>query len=236
MCGAHQPRTKLRDRLRRLGYYWPKMVSDVVAYAKLYHAYHIHGDFIHQALGYLHPMFSSWSFEMWGINVIGPITPPTSKEHLFILAITDYFSKWVEAIPLREVKTSDVVKFIKHHVLYCFGVPRWVIHDNGPQLFSQAFQCFCNKFRIQSVSSTTYYPVANGLAEAFNKIIGDDQTSQEVRHKKSTWLGREAGWMPLAYRTAVRTPAKATPFFLVYGCEVVLRLEIQISSLCMPWQ
>ena len=37
--------------------------------------------------------------------------------------------------------------------------------------------------------------------------------------------------MLMAYRTTVRTPTKATPFSLVYGCEVVLPLEIQIPSL-----
>ena len=89
-----------------------------------------------------------------------------------ILATTDYFSKWTEAIPLREVKTSDVIKFIKHHVVYRFGVPRWIVHDNSPQFISQAFQRFCDKFRIQSMSSTAYYPATNDLAEAFNKTIG----------------------------------------------------------------
>ena len=34
-----------------------------------------------------------------------------------------------------------------------------------------------------------------------------------------------------AYRTTVRTPTRATPFSLVYGCEAVLPLEIQIPSL-----
>ena len=57
----------------------------------------------------------------------------------FILTITDYFSKWAEAIPLREVKASDVIKFVKHHVIYHFGVPRQIVHDNGPQFVSQAF-------------------------------------------------------------------------------------------------
>ena len=64
------------------------------------------------------------------------------------LVITDYFSKWVEAIFLRKVKTSDMIKFIKHHVVYRFGVPRWIIYDNWPQFVSQTFQRFCNKFRI----------------------------------------------------------------------------------------
>src|SRR5436189_5251385 len=34
-----------------------------------------------------------------------------------------------------------------------------------------------------------------------------------------------------AYRTTIRTATKATPFSLVYGCEAVLPLEIQIPSL-----
>ena len=109
---------------------------------------------------------------MWGMDVVGPISPPSFKGYRFILAIVDYLSKWAKVIPLREVKTSDLIKFIKRYVIYRFGVPRWIVHDNGPQFVSQAFQRFCNKFRIQSVSSTAYYPVANGLAEAFNKTIG----------------------------------------------------------------
>ena len=81
------------------------------------------GDFIHQAPGHLRLTTSSWPFEMWGMCVVGHISPLSSKGHWFILTITDYFSKWPEAIPLREVKTSDVIKFIKHHVVHCFGIP-----------------------------------------------------------------------------------------------------------------
>jgi len=60
---------------------------------------------------------------MKGMDIIKPISPPTSKGHQFILAITDYFSKWAEAIPLKEVKTSNVIKFIKHYVIYSFNIP-----------------------------------------------------------------------------------------------------------------
>jgi len=38
MCKAHQPGPKLGDRLRRLSYYWLKMVPDASAYAKRCHA------------------------------------------------------------------------------------------------------------------------------------------------------------------------------------------------------
>jgi len=75
----------------------------------------------------------------------------------------------------------------------------------------------------------TYYSVANGLAEAFNKTIGKF-LKKFVSKSKCDWddkLG-ECLW---AYRTAVRTLTEAIPFSLVYGCETVFLLEIQIPSL-----
>jgi len=106
-----------------------------------------------------------------GIDVIGPISPSSTKGHRFLLAITDYFSKWAEAIPLIEVKISNVVNFIKLHVIHWIGVPRQIIHDNGPQFISQIFYQFCDKYRVQNVVSTAYNSAANGLAKAFNKTI-----------------------------------------------------------------
>ena len=100
------------------------MIPNAITYAKRCHACQIHGDFIHQASGHLHLTSSPWPFEMWRMDVIGLISPSTLKGHQFILAITDYFLKWVKTIPLKEVKTSDVIKFVKHHSLYGFGVPR----------------------------------------------------------------------------------------------------------------
>jgi len=55
MCGAHQPGSKLGEQLRRLKYYWPKMIPDAIAYAKQCHACQIHGDFIHQVAGHFSP-------------------------------------------------------------------------------------------------------------------------------------------------------------------------------------
>ena len=116
ICRAHQLDPKLKDRLHRLGYYWLTMIADVVKYAQRCKACQIHADFIHQPSELLHPIVASWPFEAYGIDIVGPISPSSIKGHRFILAITDYFSKWAEAIPLIEVKTSNMVNFIKHHV------------------------------------------------------------------------------------------------------------------------
>ena len=164
-----------------------------------------------------------------GMDVVGPISPSSTRGHRFILAITDYFSKWAEAIPLVKVKTSNVVNFIKHHVIHRFGVPRRIIHDNGSQFVSQVFYRFCDKYRIQNVTSTAYNPAVNGLAEAFNKTI-IKLLKKFVSSNKRDWNEKlsQCLW---AYRTTIRTLTGNIPFFLVYGCEAVIPLEIQMPSL-----
>lgn len=77
----------------------------------------------------------------WGMVLSGRL-------YWFIL-ITDYFSKMVEAASRREVQMRDMVKFVKHHVIYFFGAPWRIIHDNGPKFASQGFSRLCNKFKIK---------------------------------------------------------------------------------------
>jgi hypothetical protein len=63
--------------------------------------------------------------------MIGKINPPSSKGHQFILAITDYFTKWVEAIPMKSVASRDVIQFIKEHVIQRFEIPQTITTDGG---------------------------------------------------------------------------------------------------------
>jgi hypothetical protein len=104
VCGAHQSGPKLHYQLRHLCYYWPTIFDDSKKFAKKCHQCQIHADFIHQPHEPIHPTKMSWPFEMWGMDVIGPIHPPSSKGHRFILAATDYFSKWSEVVALKVVK------------------------------------------------------------------------------------------------------------------------------------
>ena len=84
------------------------MIADAIQYARRYKACQIYADFIHQPSELLHPTVASWPFEAWEIDVVRPISPSSTKGHRFILAITDYFSKWAEAIPLAGVKTYTI--------------------------------------------------------------------------------------------------------------------------------
>ncbi|KAA0060430.1 uncharacterized protein E6C27_scaffold22G002530 [Cucumis melo var. makuwa] len=122
VCGAHQSGPKLQFQLRRIGYYLPKMVQDSIDYAKKCEACQYHANFIHQPLEPLHPIVASWPFEAWGLDLVDPITLKSSAGHSYIIVATDYFSKWTEAIPLREAKKKNVANFICTHIIYRYAV------------------------------------------------------------------------------------------------------------------
>uniref|UniRef100_A0A2N9ITV2 Uncharacterized protein n=1 Tax=Fagus sylvatica TaxID=28930 RepID=A0A2N9ITV2_FAGSY len=129
VCGAHQSGPKLYHRIKRMGYYWPTIVKDCMDYAKRCEACQLHANYIHQPPEPLHPTVASWPFDAWGLDVVGPL-PKSSAGHLYILAATDYFSKWAEVISLKEVKKENVVNFIRTHLIYRYGVPRYIMTDN----------------------------------------------------------------------------------------------------------
>ncbi|XP_069146012.1 uncharacterized protein [Solanum lycopersicum] len=60
----------------------------------------------------LHPTIASWLFDAWGLDIVGPL-PKSSGGHLYILAATDYFSKWAEVVALKEVKKENDANFIR---------------------------------------------------------------------------------------------------------------------------
>jgi IS30 family transposase len=109
-----------------------------------------------------------WPFRGWGMDMIGKTNPPSSKGHQFILAITDYFTKWVEAVPMKSVTSMDVISFIKEHVIHRFGIPQTITTDGGLEFVSDEFKKFAADMGIKLIRSSPYYAQANGQAEASN--------------------------------------------------------------------
>ncbi|KAL0339161.1 UNVERIFIED_CONTAM: hypothetical protein Sangu_1438200 [Sesamum angustifolium] len=112
-----------------MGYYWPTMVKDCIDYTRRCQVCQFHANLIHQPPEPLHPTVASWTSDAWGLDVVGSLTK-SSGGHLYILATTDYFSKWAEAVPAKEVKNENIADFIHTHIIYRYGVPRYIITDN----------------------------------------------------------------------------------------------------------
>ncbi|KAJ0524831.1 putative ribonuclease H superfamily, integrase zinc-binding domain-containing protein [Helianthus annuus] len=102
-CGNHTRGRALFSRILLTGYYWAKMKKDVVEYARKCDACQRHSNILHQPAEPLYPVVSSWLFMKWGMNIVGKL-PKATGGKVFMLAVTDYFSKWIESEAFFQVR------------------------------------------------------------------------------------------------------------------------------------
>ena len=125
---------------------------------------------IHQPRGVLNPLSSPWPFAQWGLDIVDPFRKAVGNKK-YLLVSTDYFTKWVVAEPLANIRNVDVKRFIWKNIITRFEVPHTLISDNGLQFDSKAFRKYCCDLGIKNRYSTPAYPQGNGQAEAVNKVI-----------------------------------------------------------------
>ena len=131
VCGPHVEGHMLACKIMRMGYFWLTMETDCCHFVQRCLKCQIHGDLIHAPLSELHASTSPWPFSVWGIDIIGKISPKSSSGHEFILVTIDYFTKWVEAASYARLTSARVVSFIRSHIIYRYGVPHELILDKG---------------------------------------------------------------------------------------------------------
>lgn len=90
----------------------------------------------------LKPVIATSPFIKWGLDFIGPINPPSSVRHIFILTAKNYFSKWSEAVPLKNAKDEQVINFFQDTIFCRFGLPISIVSDNGPAFIAAKFLNF----------------------------------------------------------------------------------------------
>jgi len=74
----------------RAGYYWLTMKNDCCVHVRKCQTF---ANNVNAPPILLNVLEASWSFSMWGIDVIGAIEPKASNGHPFILVTIDYFTK-----------------------------------------------------------------------------------------------------------------------------------------------
>jgi hypothetical protein len=171
ICGAHQTAHKMKWLLQRAGYYWLTVMDDCIKYQRGCEACQWFRIIQLAPVGVMNSVVKPWPFRGWGLDFIGEIHPISSKGHHFILVATDYFTKWTEAVPLRNMTHWEVISFVQEHIIYRFGVPQTLTTNQGPSFMSHQFREFMESMKIKLLNSSPYYAQANGQAEASNKVL-----------------------------------------------------------------
>jgi transposase InsO family protein len=142
-----------------------------------------------------------------------------------ILAMVDYVSKWVEAMPCRKASTEESITMIKNMILSRFSTLRILISDGGTHFTGKNFKKCLSKLGIEHRVSTAYHPQTNGQAEMSNRQL-KSILNKTVEKGGKDWSKKLDGAL-WAYGTAFKTPIGMTPYQFVYGkaCHLPVELE-----------
>ena len=157
-------------QIMRTVYFWLTMETNCCQFVKRCLECQMHGDLIHMPPSKLHALTSPWPFSVWGIDIIGKISPRSSGGHEYILVAIDYFTKWVEAASYAKLTTARVSKFIRSHIIYRYRVPHELIYDRGVHFRGEA-NILVQEYGIQHHRSSAYRPETNGAVKVANKNI-----------------------------------------------------------------
>ncbi|GAA0154398.1 hypothetical protein LIER_12391 [Lithospermum erythrorhizon] len=81
--------------------------------------------------------------------------PELVEGHVDILAATDYFSKWTEAVPLLSGKKEEEPDFIKSNLIYCKSKKNW--HEKMEEAL------WAYKTRYRTPTESTPYVLVHGV-------------------------------------------------------------------------
>ena len=65
---------------------------------------------------------SGYQMEKLAIDLLDEL-PLTHNGNKYILVISDYFTKWTEALPMPNMEACKVAKILVENVLCRFGIP-----------------------------------------------------------------------------------------------------------------
>ena len=151
--GSHMEGRSLSHKALTQGYWWSSMQKSSHKFVKMCDHCQSYAPNIHQPGGALNPFTSPWLFAQWGLDIVGLFLKATRNQN-FLLVAMDYFTKWVEAEPLANIRDQDVKRFVWWNIIMRFGIPNTFVSDNGLQFNSKAFREYCCDLGIKNRYST----------------------------------------------------------------------------------
>jgi hypothetical protein len=162
--------------------------------------------------------------------------PATSRGNQYLLVFTDYLTKWVEAVAIKNRTSVIVADAFFSHIVCRHGVPFTVLSDQGKEFCESVMKKLLELLGVKKLTTSSHHPQCNGLTERFNRTFTGMLRTYASSEAPAEWDLRLPALL-FAYRTHYHRVAKKSPFYLLYGRNpstpaslIVGNLEQQYTS------
>jgi len=165
-------------------------------------------------------------FHKLHIDFMGPFKPSRAK-HTYILNIVDHLTRYIELKSVTTQDTKHAIQALESQIIYRYGCPRIITHDQGTVFESHEFKEFAKKYNIKIQRTSAYHPQSNGIVERPNDTV-KTIISKYVNDKHTNWSDK-LPHVAFAINTTIHAVTRHTPYYLLFGTEPFLPCDAKLQ-------
>ncbi|PIK39792.1 Retrovirus-related Pol polyprotein from transposon [Apostichopus japonicus] len=143
------------------------------------------------------------------------------------MVVADYFTKWVEAFPLKDQSAETVADTLVTDFVSRFGVPKQIHTDQGRNFESNLFKELCQLLGVDKTRTTPYHPQSDGMVERFNRTL-EEMLAKVVDSDQKNW-DKCIPLVMMAYRSSIHESTGHSPAEMMLGREIPLPVDYIID-------
>jgi transposase InsO family protein len=136
---------------------------------------------------------------------------------VYILTAIDLFTKYAEAVPLRNKEVVTVARALVDVIMCRVGIPAQLLSDNGKEFENNMMREICRLLEIDKLRTTAYKASTNGAVERLHRTM-NSMLGKVVSQNQRDWDERLPSVMA-AYRASRHESTGYSPNFLLFGRE-----------------
>ena len=157
----------------------------------------------------------------------GPISP-SSDGNSYVYVIEDAFTHYIVLHSLPKHDATNALKVLFDHWIDKFGIPDFLVTDNGNKYINGEITHFCRTYNVQFKPRTPYAPWSNGLVENSNSQLNTFLRTV-LDSQYDTW-SHKVKIFPFAFNSQVRTNINLSPYELVFDQKPKKPIMFNLSS------
>ncbi len=118
----------------------------------------------------LQPIETGYPSQRLDIDFMDPFTQ-ARKGNRYLLAVVDFFTKWVEVAAIPSQETRITANAIFNEWVTRYGTPDQIYSNQGPNFESRLFHELSEASGVKKTRPTPYHPQENGQTERPNRSL-----------------------------------------------------------------
>ena len=163
--------------------------------------------------------------ERIAIDITDPL-PTTETGNRYILVLSDYFTRWVEAYPIENMEATTVADTLVREFVFRFGVPRRLHSDEEAKIESRVFQGMCRLLGIEKTRTTPFHDQSDGLVVRLNRTLGNIISSSQQHDWDEVLL-----MAMMAHRSSRQESTDQTLYLMLFGREIDMHVDVVYERL-----